>query len=102
MSLDNIWSSQTPEFINRAIKNDHLNDYASLINSLRNNEDVKLEINFWDEYLHSLSWINWYWTNSVTPLNIIEADLKLRIDSVKSFTESLDDERANKFTNLNV
>ena len=101
MSLDNIWSSQTPEFINRAIKNDHLNDYASLINSLRNNEDIKLEINFWDEYLHSLSWINWYWTNSVTPLNIIEADLKLRIDSVKSFTESLDDERANKFTNLN-
>ena len=37
----------------------------------------------------------------MTPLNIIEADLKLRIDSVKSFTESLDDERVSKFRNLN-
>ncbi len=101
MSLDNIWSSQTPKFINRAIKFDPLNDYASLISSLRNNEDIKIEVDFWDELLHNLSWINWYWTNSVAPLNLIEADLKLRIDAVRSFIESLDDDRANQFTNLN-
>lgn len=101
MSLDSIWKSQTPQFVNRAIKLDPLNDFTGLLVSLRKHEEVRSELSFWDEFLHDLSWINWYWTNSVTPLNIIEADLKLRIDAIKLFIKDLDDIRANKFKNLN-
>ena len=41
MSLDSIWKSQTPQFVIRAIKLDHLNDLTGLLVSLSKHEEVR-------------------------------------------------------------
>ena len=86
--LDNLWSVQEPDIIERKIQNKPLEEVYLLVKELVKHNEVERSEEFWDVTLHSINSILWVWSNIPNPFsyddsyiegNIIELENQLKI-----------------------
>ena len=89
MSIEKIWLSHTPEFVNRRIEYPTLEELSVQINNLKSHQEVISNFSIWEKCIEDLILLRWSWLNSVAPFNTEDSYIDEKIENISNTFEKI-------------
>ena len=89
MSIEKIWLSHTPEFVNRRIEYPTLEELSIQINNLKSHQEVISNFSIWEKCIEDLILLRWSWLNSVAPFSTEDSYIDEKIENISNTFEKI-------------
>lgn len=89
MSIEKIWLSHSPEFVNRKIEYPTLEELSVQIDKLKSHPEVISNYSIWEKCIEDLILLRWSWLNSVAPFNTKDSYIDEKIEYISKTFETI-------------